>query len=144
MSRRTKAAAAAAVSDNTGLSAHGSTNGLSKKQVKKLRKEQEKQPGKRLWKLWGRGTAIAAGIASTQVAALTWRAATGKKPPDSPENPESDVREAIAWAALSGAAIQLAKIVMTRKAAHYWIRSTGKLPPGMKTSTALDIARKDS
>lgn len=97
-------------------------------------KGKAKKPSKRLWKMYGKSAAVVAAIASTQAVNLTWRAALGRKPPASPENPEVTMREAIAWAVISGSAAQIARIVATRKAVDYWMRSTGQLPPGIKPS----------
>ncbi len=94
-------------------------------------KKTEKSRGKVSWKLLGTGAAVAAGIATTRALDATWRTATGKKPPTSPENPDIAGREALLWAALSGAAYGLTRTYVTRRAASYWVRSTGKLPPGM-------------
>ena len=61
----------------------------------------------------------------------TWRAATGKNPPANPADPDVDVWEAVAWAALSGTLIAIARMLATRKAANYYTRSTGHLPPDL-------------
>lgn len=100
----------------------------------KSKPEKRKKPSKRLWKMYGKSASVAAAIASTQVVNLTWQAALRRKPPASPENPEVTMREAIAWAVISGSAAQIARIVATRKAVDYWVRSTGQLPPGIKPS----------
>ena len=43
-----------------------------------------------------------------------------------------DVWEAVAWAAVSGTLIALAKMFAQRRAANYYLRSTGHLPPGLQ------------
>jgi len=93
-----------------------------------------KKQSKRLWKMYGKSASVVAAIASTQVINLTWQAALRRKPPASPENPEVTMREAVAWAVVSGSVAQLARIVATRRAVDYWLRSTGQLPPGIKSS----------
>lgn len=61
-----------------------------------------------------------------------WKAATGKKPPVNPADPDIDVWEAVAWAAASGTFIALAKMMAQRRAASYYTRSTGHLPPPLR------------
>ena len=58
--------------------------------------------------------------------------ATGKNPPANPADPDVDMREAVAWAALSGTLIALARMLATRRAAKYYAKSTGHLPPGLR------------
>ena len=86
----------------------------------------------RLWKVYGMVAAAAAMVVTRQVLDKTWRAATGKPPPTNPEHPDVTVAEALAWAALSGVAVGVARMLAARQAAHYWRRSTGNLPPGME------------
>ncbi|MDN5854885.1 MAG: DUF4235 domain-containing protein [Actinomycetia bacterium] len=87
---------------------------------------------KRTWKLFDKGSTVLAGVVASQVSGITWRAATGKKPPTSPRDPQVRLAEAVTWAALAGATIELSKIIISRKAVDYWMRSTGELPPGVK------------
>ena len=96
---------------------------------KAARKEQEK--GKRLWKMLTTGSTLGAGIITAKALDATWKTATGHPGPAKAEHPELGTREAIAWAALSGMAIGVAKTVATRRVALYWVKSTGRLPPGM-------------
>ena len=56
----------------------------------------------------------------------------GEEPAQNPADPDVDVWEAVAWAAVSGTAIALARMLATRKAASYYARSTGHLPPGLQ------------
>ena len=42
------------------------------------------------------------------------------------------MREAVAWAAVSGALIGLARMFAARRAAGYYAKSTGHLPPGLQ------------
>lgn len=58
----------------------------------------------------------------------TWRLTTGKQPPANPADPDVDVWEAVAWAAVSGTLVALARMMATRGAAQYYRRSTGHLP----------------
>lgn len=91
-----------------------------------------KGPGKSAWKLMDRGSSMAAGALAGRVSALTWKAATGKKPPINGQHPDVSTKDAVAWAIIGGATIELVKVAVRRGTATYWVRSTGNLPPGMK------------
>lgn len=56
----------------------------------------------------------------------SWRAATGKKPPINPADPDVDLREAVLWAAFSGTFVAIARLLATRQAASYVARSKAK------------------
>ncbi len=56
----------------------------------------------------------------------------GRKPPTTGRHPEVETREAIAWAVVGGALIELTRLLTRRWAATYYVKSTGHLPPGMK------------
>lgn len=86
--------------------------------------------GKLGWKLVGGVAAVLAGLVAQRGVTLAWEAATGRTPPERPENPDIGWPEAIGWAAASGAVVGLAKLIATRRAAAYFRRSTGNLPPG--------------
>ena len=68
-----------------------------------------------------------------------WKAATGKKPPANPADPDVDVWEAVAWAAASGTFIALAKMFAQRRAAGYYARSTGHLPPSLQKDNDVKV-----
>lgn len=91
-----------------------------------------KAPGKNAWRVMDRGSSMAAGALAGRVSALTWKLATGKKPPVNGRHPDVSTKEAVAWAVIGGATIELVKVAVRRGTATYWVRSTGKLPPGMK------------
>lgn len=116
---------------------------VSKSAETKSAEKKSKKQGiaqKRAWKLFDKGSTILAGVVAAQLSSLTWRAATGKKPPTSPRDPEVRLAEAVTWAALAGATIELSKIVISRKAVDYWVRSTGELPPGVKPNKKPDAS----
>ena len=87
--------------------------------------------GSMFWKVLGTGSAVAAAGFAEKAAAWGWRAATGKQPPQTPEDPQTDWGEAVTWALLSGAVIGLARLAATRQAAAYYQRSTGSLPKAL-------------
>ena len=49
----------------------------------------------------------------------TWRVGSGgKEPPTDPANPDTELREAIVWAVVSGAAISVARMFLARRLAR--------------------------
>ena len=88
--------------------------------------------GRGAWRALDAGSGLLAASLAPHVSNLAWRAATGRKPPSNTRHPELSTTEAIAWAAIGGATVQVVRTVARRGAAAYWVRSTGGLPPGMK------------
>jgi hypothetical protein len=86
----------------------------------------------KLWTVFSLVSALAAAAAARKGLNTSWKVATGKKPPENPADPDVDLREAIAWAVVSGTAIGVARMLAQRKAASYYARSTGHLPPGVQ------------
>jgi len=85
-----------------------------------------------MWRVIGTGSAVVAAAAAQRGLTVAWKAATGKEPPTIPEDPDTEWKDAVAWALLSGAAIGLARLFATRRAALYYRRSTGRLPEDMR------------
>ena len=83
------------------------------------------------WKILAAVSAVAAAQAADRTLTVIWRGATGNLPPTVPEDPETTWTEALAWAALSGAVMGVAKMLATRQAAQYYVKSTGKLPKAL-------------
>ena len=84
-----------------------------------------------VWKLLGTGSAIAAGIIANKVISTVWKKA-GRDSAIDPTNPDIPIGEAIAYAALAGVAVGLAKTMTTRQAAALYQRSAGHLPKPMR------------
>lgn len=101
-----------------------------------------KTGGRGVWKVMDRGSTIAAGLLAHRVSATAWRAATGRKPPTNGRHPDVGTGEAVAWAVVGGALVELVKIVVRRGTSTYWVKSTGNLPPGMKPLTTRTSANK--
>lgn len=83
--------------------------------------------GSMVWKILGPGSAILAGIAATKAADQLWH----KAGPDvalGPNDPDSPIWEALAYAAFTGLAVGVARTMATRQAAKYYARSTGHKP----------------
>ena len=68
--------------------------------------------------LFALGTALAATALARKLVDATWKLGAGKKPPTDPGDPDVDLREAMLWAVLSGAAVGLAKMWAARNIAR--------------------------
>jgi hypothetical protein len=88
--------------------------------------------GSKVWTAFSLAAALGAAAVAKKGLTSSWRAATGKNPPANPADPDVDVWEAVAWAAVSGTLIGIARMLATRKAAHYYVKSTGHLPPELQ------------
>ena len=85
----------------------------------------------KLWSIFSLVSALGAAALAKKAVNTSWKAATGKEPPANPADPEVDIWEAVAWAAVSGTLIALARMLASRRAAGYYAKSTGHLPPGV-------------
>lgn len=88
--------------------------------------------GSKVWTVFSLVSALGAAMIAKKVIDKSWTAATGKKPPQNPADPDVDVWEAVAWATVSGTAVALARMLAQRRAAGYYHRSTGHLPPELE------------
>ncbi|RYP87010.1 DUF4235 domain-containing protein [Nocardioides guangzhouensis] len=88
--------------------------------------------GSKVWTVFSLGAALGAAAVAKKGLDSTWRATTGKNPPANPADPDVDIWEAVAWAAISGTLVGIARMLATRKAANYYTRSTGHLPPELQ------------
>lgn len=93
-----------------------------------------KKSGKksRAWGVFGTVSALAGAAVAKKGMDAFWKTATGKKPPSNPADPDVDLKEAVAWAAVSGTVIALARMLASRRAASYYVKSTGHLPPQLE------------
>lgn len=87
-----------------------------------------KAKNSKAWSLLSLGAALGAAAVAKKALDGSWKAATGRKPPENPADPDVDIREAVAWAVASGTFMALAKMLATRRAANYYVKSTGHLP----------------
>ena len=88
--------------------------------------------GSKIWSVFSLVAVLAAAAVTKKALNSSWKAATGKTPPANPADPDVDVKEAVAWAAVSGALIGLARMGAARRAAGYYTKSTGHLPPELQ------------
>jgi hypothetical protein len=67
--------------------------------------------------LAGRVAGMVAGLVARRVITAAWKKATGKAPPDNPEDPDVALAEAIGWAAVVGLTISIVRLLATRQVA---------------------------
>ncbi len=84
------------------------------------------------WRLLGGLSAVLGGLAARKLLTTIWTRATGKAPPINPVSPSTTWPEAVGWAAASGVAMGVARMLATRKAAETWAKASGRLPPGLE------------
>jgi len=90
----------------------------------------------KVWSVMSLVSALGAAAFARKALNTSWKAATGKNPPENPADPDVQIGEAVAWAATTGAIVALARMFAQRRAAGYYAKSTGKLPPGLKKDQA--------
>lgn len=86
----------------------------------------------KVWSVFALASSLGAAAVARKVLSGSWKASTGKQPPENPADPDVALREAVMWAAASGTFVALARMLAQRRAAHYYHRSTGHLPPGLQ------------
>ncbi|TWG96970.1 uncharacterized protein DUF4235 [Nocardioides sp. J9] len=94
------------------------------------------QDSSKAWSVFSLVAALGSAAVAKKVLDGGWKAATGKQPPANPADPDVDVWEAVAWAAVSGTFVALARMLAQRRAASYYVRSTGQLPPPLRKDKA--------
>ncbi|MFX0538661.1 DUF4235 domain-containing protein [Ornithinimicrobium sp. Y1847] len=72
------------------------------------------------------GAAVAASFIARKATDGTWQFVTGKDSPQNPEDPDIDIKEAIAFAVLSGALIGLARMLANRETTKLVAKGSGK------------------
>lgn len=90
--------------------------------------------GNLVWKLMAAGAAVGAGIVANKLTDGTWKFVSGGDSPSNPEDPDIDLKEAIAFAALSGVIVGLARMFANREATRVYQKTTGHLPPELEKS----------
>jgi len=86
----------------------------------------------KVWSVFSLVAALGAAAVARKTIDRSWKLATGKKPPENPADPDIDIWEAVAWAAVTGAFVALARMMAQRRAAAYYTKSTGHLPPDLR------------
>jgi hypothetical protein len=93
--------------------------------------------GSKVWTVFSLASALTAATVAKKALNTSWRAATGKNPPENPADPDVDVWEAVLWASVSGVIVGLARMLAQRRAARYYTRSKGELPPQLQKGDAV-------
>lgn len=79
---------------------------------------------------------IATGVVTRKVSMVVldkiWRKTKKTEPPKDPASPETPWAEALTWAAASGIAVGVARLVTTKGAATARLKLTGTPPEGME------------
>jgi hypothetical protein len=99
---------------------------------KQVEQAPQAKDSSKIWSVFSLVSALLAASVAKKALNGSWKAATGRKPPENPADPDVALREAVAWAAASGTFVALARMLAQRRAAHYYTRSTGHLPPGLE------------
>ena len=73
----------------------------------------------------------AAAFVARKVIIFAWKQATGKEPPDHPEDPQVALAEALIWGVVLGAGVSVAKMLATRAASGHrqWNSDEAGGPP---------------
>jgi len=82
-----------------------------------------------MWRVLSLASTVVAGALAQRVIATGWKIGTGHTPPTKPESPEVGATEAVVFAALTGALLNVARVVATRRAAVYWAKRHGGVLP---------------
>jgi Protein of unknown function (DUF4235) len=61
---------------------------------------------------------MVAAFAARKLLTFAWTKVTGKEPPDSPEDPQVALGEALAWGVLMGAGVATARLLVSRAVVH--------------------------
>jgi hypothetical protein len=83
------------------------------------------------WKAVGAASGFAAGALARKVLTAAWQRKTGEDPPANPASPRTTWLQALTWAATSGIAIAISRLVAQRGAAEAWRATTGAYPAGL-------------
>ena len=82
----------------------------------------------KLWNLGTTGAAAVSGMLANKLSESIWKKVSGGNMPDDPQDPGLDWGRAIAFAVLSGALMQLLRMIVNRQATRTYIRATGHHP----------------
>ncbi len=96
-----------------------------KTHMTKMKPISEKQQKQLTWMAVGGASAMLAGMAMERILNTGWRYFADDDPPDS----DSGWPSALAWTALSAAAVGAAQLVGKNGAGLGWQRTTGRKPP---------------
>jgi len=84
------------------------------------------------WKVLGALSGIVSAALTRKLLRAAWRRTKGGGPPTNPAARSTTWSEALVWAAASGVAMAVARVVAQRGAAEAWKAKTGSYPPGLE------------
>lgn len=84
------------------------------------------------WKVLSAGAGILVGLATKRTLMAAWGRAVGGPAPTNPADRRTGWGSALAWAAGSGAAVGVTRMVAARVAAAAWEAAVGEPPPGLE------------
>ena len=70
--------------------------------------------------------AIGASVVARKMTDGTWKFVTGNDSPSNPEDPDIDIKEAVAFAILSGVLVGLARMLANRETTKLFAKAQGK------------------
>jgi hypothetical protein len=88
--------------------------------------------GKIAYKLVGIGAGLVTAKVAEAALNAVWDRTKGSQPPDDPADPRTTWGEALSWAAASGVALAVGRLVATKGTASAWVKATGNPPPGQE------------
>lgn len=98
-----------------------------------------------MWRVMSTVTTLLGAAVAQRALSTVWRATTGSHPPDAPENPETRLVEAIGYAVVAGAALNVARVMATRQAARFYARRNGgRLPKAMVAAASRSSAKQSA
>lgn len=84
--------------------------------------------GEKVFNVLGTVVGLGASIVAKKVSEGGWKAVMASDPPANPEDPDTEMYEAILWALFSGAVIAVVRMLVSRKWTQYYTKSTGRRP----------------
>jgi hypothetical protein len=92
------------------------------------------------WRITTIAVGIPVGIVAKKAVERAWLAARPDDPPHRAKDPNTQLGDALGWAALSAVGIAATQLLTRRWAAAVWRSLTGAEPPGTATESAADSA----
>lgn len=81
------------------------------------------------------GAAVLASMVARKATDGTWKFVTGSDSPENPEDPDINIKEAVAFAVLSGVIVGLARLVANRQATKLLARGSSRRPAQLADAT---------
>lgn len=78
------------------------------------------------YRAWSTMAAIGAGVLTRNLLSRLWADVSGEEPPANPADPAVGWRAALTWAAATGVAVGVGRVVGRRLAAGAWEKAGGK------------------